>query len=205
VILLAVVGPAAARTITLTADDCDRMAGLSPKSPRSSWALVQYSPGTFDTAHQLQLYQGHALLMRFPLDQIPKGQRITKAELTVKVDHVDGAPLLPVRRVLAEWGHGVCHLYRMTYPEKIAWSQPGGQGAAADRAHKDTAVIHAKAIGEYTIDVTEDVELWYTGAAANRGWIFAIESGYSLFMPSPYSPARDGGKQWKLRITYEPQ
>jgi len=205
VLLLVPAGRAGARTITLTAEDCDRMAGITAKSPRSSWAFTQYATGAYDTFLQLQLYQGMAVLMRFPLTEIPKGQRITKAELIVTVTHVDSAPKLYIRRLLAEWGHGVCHQYRLTYPEKVPWTQPGAQGAATDRAHKDSAVIHAQAAGEYTADVTEDVELWYTGGAANQGWIMAIETGFSLSLPSPYSAHSASPKQWKLRITYEPQ
>src|SRR5687768_6543262 len=84
--------PAAARTITLTAEDSDRAAVLSDKAPRVSWASFRAAAGVFDTTHELQMYREHALLLRLPLDKIPKGQRITKAELTVRASNVDGAP-----------------------------------------------------------------------------------------------------------------
>jgi hypothetical protein len=204
-VVLVLAGPLAARTITLTAEDCDRMACTTAKSPRSSLAFCQMAPGVFDTAHELQLYQGMALLIRFPLDAIPKGQRITKAELTVRATNLDGNPKLHVCRVLAEWGAGVCHRYRMTYPQKLEWATPGARGAATDRAARDTALIQVQAKTEYTVDVTEDIELWYTGAAPNRGWVMDMEGGYSLYLPSPYSPLKGSAKEWKLRITYEPQ
>ena len=63
--------------------------------------------------------------------QIPKGQRVTKAELTLQVQHVDGKARLRLRRLQAEWGAGVCHQYRMVHPKKLEWSQPGAQGTPA--------------------------------------------------------------------------
>ena len=197
--------PLAARTITLTADDCDRMAVTAPQAPRASWAATRLAPGVLDTAHQLQLYQGMTFLLRFPLDKIPKGQRITKAELTLKADFKDGEPKLLLGRVLADWGPGVCHLYCRTLPKRIEWAQPGGRGSATDVANKPSATVKVGALGEYTLDVTEDVELWYTGAAVNRGWALWQEGGYAVYFPSPYNPHSGSGKQWKLRITYEPQ
>lgn len=194
-----------ARTLTLTAEECDQIAVLSAKAPRLSWASCQHGPGIYDAAYQLQMFKDVTLLMRFPLQRIPKNQRITKAELTVKVEHKDSNPKLHMRRLLVEWGPGVCHLYRMTEPRKVKWQEPGARGVATDRANRDSAVFDVAATGEYTVDVTEDVELWYTGAVPNQGWIFTMEAGFALYLPSPYAPANGGGKQWKLRITYEPQ
>jgi hypothetical protein len=110
-----------------------------------------------------------------------------------------------LRRVLAEWGPGVCHLYRMTVPKKVAWAQPGGRGGATDLANKESASVLVQALGEYTLDVTEDVELWYTGGAANRGWCFWQEGAYAIYFPPPYNPHGVSAKSWKLRITFEPQ
>ena len=198
-------GPAAARTITLTAEDCDRAAVLSEKAPRLSWAVFQAAPGVYDTTGSLQVFRDITVLLRFPLDAIPKGQRITKATLTVRASHVDGGPKLLVRRVLADWGTGVCHSYRRAAPEKVGWAVPGGRGDATDRAAKVSATFHFSAAGEQTVDVTEDVELWYTGAAANHGWLMALDAGHAVYLPSPYAPGTEGPKQWKLQITYEPQ
>jgi hypothetical protein len=203
---LLLASPVDARTITLTADDCDQMAVLSPKVPRLGWAAIQANVGVYSAENSLQLFPDMSLLMRFSLRAIPKDQRITKAELTIPTDYVAGKPDLSVRRLIAEWGIGVCHLYRQTYPQKVEWTQPGGRGAATDRHNKDSAVFHIEKIGNHTVDVTEDVELWYTKAVANRGWILAIENQSGPFYsPSPYSPRYNSGKLWKLQITFEPQ
>src|SRR5262249_4616777 len=140
-LVLLAVSPLAARTITLTAEDCDMMAVLSPQAPRSSWAATRLSPGVVDASQGLQMDQNMTLLMRFPLTKIPKGQRITKAELTFKAEYLDGKPKMHLRRVLAEWGPGVCHLYRRTVPKKVAWAQPGGRGGATDLANKESASV----------------------------------------------------------------
>lgn len=195
-----------ARTITITAEDCDQMACISAHAPRLSWAMAPPTGGVFSTMAQLQWNNKIALLMRFPLQElIPKDQRITKAELTIQCSYVAGSPEVHVRRLLAEWGPGVCHEHRMTYPKKVPWDQPGGRGGATDRVVKDTAVFKFPKVGEYTVDVTEDIELWYTGAATNRGWIMTLEPDGNVYLPSPYSPPLQGGKQWKLQITFEPR
>jgi hypothetical protein len=202
----ALAGPLPAKTLTLTAEDCDRMAVLSAKLPRASWAAVLVAQSTYNTESQLQLWPDMAVLLRFPLDTIPKDQRITKAELTVACEYVAGTPAVSVRRLLAEWGHGACYQYRMTYPEKLEWAKPGGRGASTDRAARDSAVFKIGAVGEHTVDVTEDIDLWYTGAVANRGWILAIENQSGpAYLASPYAPHYGGGKKWKLRITFEPK
>ena len=195
-----------ARTITLTAEDCDEMAAISSLAPRLSWVMGP-NYGYYNPQPGLYWTSPIALLMRFPIkESIPKGQRITKAELTIASTYVSGAPEVELRRILAEWGAGVSHQYRMTYPKKIEWAQPGGRGNATDRSNKRTASLKIDKIGAYTMDVTEDVELWYTGAAPNRGWIFTVENeGHVAYFSSPYSPQFSGGKQWKLQITFEPQ
>ena len=209
VILLLTASSLSGRTITLTAEDCDEMACINANAPRLSWALINPGPGVFNTQPQFHWNSKLALLMRFPVKEIiPKGQRVTKAELTIVGSYIaGGTPEVHVRRVLAEWGTGVCHQYRMTYPQKIEWAQPGGRGAASDRANKDTAVFKFAKIGVQTMDVTEDIELWYTGGAANRGWIMTMEQdGTHIYTPSPYTvPHIGGAKQWKLQITFEPQ
>ena len=194
-----------ARTITLTGDDSDQMAIISAKVPRASWAAMLAAAKVYNTESQVHFYNDMAILIRFPLTAIPKGQRITKAELTIASDYVAGKPEIQVRRMLAEWGTGVCHQYRLTHPKKIEWAQPGGRGAATDRAAKPTAVFRFEKASEQTVDVTEDVELWYTGAAANRGWILTEETAGAAYLAAPYSPHHNNGKRWKLQITYEPQ
>ena len=49
------------------------------------------------------------VLMRFPFkDLIPSGQRITRAELTIAPVYIAGVPEISIRRIIAEWGNGVC-------------------------------------------------------------------------------------------------
>lgn len=205
--LLLLAGSLSARTITITALDCDEMAIIGPHAPRLSWAITQASPGIFDTQQYLNYSSSMAILMRFPIDQlIPKGQRITKAELVIAPTYVAGESQFHVRRILAEWGNGVCHQYRMVHPKKLEWAQPGGRGAGSDRSNKSTAMVKIPKVGEYTLDVTEDIELWYTKAAANRGWIMNIDNeGCHLYFHSPYAPHYGHGKLWKLQVTFEPQ
>jgi hypothetical protein len=201
--------PLPARTITLTAEDADQMAAIAAFAPRLSWVTTQPgNGGVFNTQPHLYWNSKIAVLIRLPFNElIPKGQRVTKAELTLNAHYIAGTePKVTVRRILAEWGIGVCHQYRIAYPKKIEWTQPGGRGAATDRAARDSAVFKFAKIGEQTVDLTEDVELWYTGAAANRGWIFTMETdGEHVYMPSPYAPHANGPKQWKWQITYEQQ
>jgi hypothetical protein len=57
--------------------------------------------------------------------------------------------------------------------------------------------------GEVTMNVTQDVELWYSGAAPNHGWILTAEDA-DLFLRMS-SPFWGSPKGWKLRITFEPE
>jgi hypothetical protein len=199
-LMFAATGSVSARTVTFTADDCDMMAVISEAQPRLSWAPIQMGPGVYDTYNQIQLYPNMAALMRFPVDKIPKGQRITKAELSVPVDYLASTKELHVRRILAEWGTGVCHNYRMMFPKKLEWAKPGGRGITSDRANKISAVFKLEKAGVQTADVTEDIELWYTGAVPNRGFVISLDEGV-VYMTSFYP----NGGNWKLQITYEPQ
>ena len=72
------------RTITVTDLDCRRMAMISSEAPRSSWAGLQSSTGEFSNYYG-ELYSTGAVLIQFPLDRIPAGQRITNAELIIPV------------------------------------------------------------------------------------------------------------------------
>ena len=205
--LAAAVNPLSARTITLTAVDCDKMAVISAKTPRLGWACLMVNNGAYYAETQVQLYNDMAILMQFSLAKIPKDQRITKAEFTMPVNYLAGTKCeVSVRRLLADWGNGVCHQYRRTTPEKVEWAKPGGRGASTDRHNKDTGVFVIEKVGDFTIDVTEDVELWYTSAAPNRGWILTIETASGpVYTASPNGPLTGGSKSWKLNITYEPR
>ena len=81
--LLAAVHACSARTITLTTNDCDQLAVISAKVPRLGWACQLMSPGVYAVYNQIQLYPDMAVLLRFPLDRIPRDQRITKAEFYI--------------------------------------------------------------------------------------------------------------------------
>ena len=207
-LFLVIVEALSARTITLTGEDLDEMAVLSAKTPRQSWASMLSATGVNNAEGSVLFFSDMAILLRFPVDQvIPKGQRITKAELSLEAYYLGGTlSEIHVRRLLAEWGTGVCHQYRMTYPKKIEWTQAGGRGGGTDRANKDTGVFKIPKVGEYTVDVTEDIDLWYTGGAVNRGWILAIEQNTGpVYLYAPYGPHDGASKKWKLQITFEPR
>lgn len=207
--VLLLMTPLWARTITVTAEDCDQMACISANAPRLSWAMINAAPGVFNAQPQFQFSSKQALLIRFPITEIvPKEHRITKAEFSIAPNYLAGAAAhVHVRRLVAEWGTGVCQQFRMTHPQKLEWAQPGGRGAGTDRSAKDSAVFKIAKIGEHTVDVTEDVELWYTGGAVNRGWILTLEKdGEHIYLPAPYTSVQHGGgKAWKMQLTFEPK
>jgi hypothetical protein len=198
--------PALGRTIVITDEDCENIAMISPEAPRLSWAAFESSPGVFST-HAVQFIPNRAFLIRYPLDRIPKKQRITKAELVIPVNYLAGEPRLEVRRVLADWGAGVCYTYRKTSPKKFKWAKAGGRGVSTDVTLKPTAVAKLTETGPKTVNVIADVELWYTGGAVNRGWVLRLvkSDGLMAQMLSPLSPFLPGQGKWKLRITYEPR
>jgi hypothetical protein len=193
--------PLSARTITLTDEDSDRMAQICEQAPRSSWAGIEWAGGVFSNT-TTDLTPSRAFLIRFPLDEIPKDQRITKAELTIPVGYAPGEPKIMVRRIVASWGAGVSWTYRQTGAKKVEWTSPGAKGGGKDRVNKPTATAKA-VVGEVNVNLTEDVELWYSGLANNEGWIFTVDS--SDGMARLNSPAWYSAGTWKLRITFEPK
>ncbi len=203
VMLAALVAPVSAKTIILTDVDCERMGFIQAGAPRWSWGGYDVSTSSQSTA-QFYMYSDRAFLICFPLEKIPKGQKILKAELSfTSILQTPGEQKLHLRRMLAPWGVGVCWQYASMRPKKVEWAKPGGQGSGTDRAAKASAVVRTTEAGEKTVNVTEDVELWYTGAAANHGWMLTMED------PEVYvslnSPVWSGRGTWKLRITYEPE
>jgi hypothetical protein len=205
VFFLAFAAPAWARTIVLTDQDCEQMAAISADAPRMSWAATIYGTATEYSNHVIDLVPKQAFLIRYPLESIPKGQRITRAEWIVPYMQVSPAAgvRMQVRRLLKEWGPGVSHTYRMIRPQRAEWHTPGARGLGQDRAAKATATATAKGVGEQLFNVTEDVELWYTGAAPNYGWILTAED-QDVFVRLR-SPFYGYPKSWKLRITFEPE
>jgi hypothetical protein len=187
----------------LTDEDCEQMAVISAEAPRLSWAAYEVTPGEFYTVF-IDLFPQRSFLIRYPLERIPKGQKITHAEwvLSVQTFSPAGGQRVSVRRLLAEWGPGVNHRDRMLRPKPVPWAVPGARGAA-DRAAKPSALVRVTTAGEQVVNVTEDVELWYSGAAVNHGWVLTTddEQGYVRLN----SPLWTGPGASKLRITYEPE
>jgi hypothetical protein len=194
-----------ARTIVITDEECARMALISADHPRLSWATRDIEPGVSTTRYELPLDRGRAFLICYPLDKIPKGQRIVRAELVIPLYADLGEQQLQVRRVVGDWGAGVCHEYRMVRPKKVAWTRPGARDPVADARPSATVRVRA-GTKEQVVNVTEDVELWYTGAAPNQGWLIRTEfDDGQISCHSPLSDFPLGYGRWKLSITYEPE
>lgn len=235
--------PAPARTIKLDARHCDRMAVLSNTAPMHGWAapaghrccFSAVQPRSGHSWHHssrwgstlvndlIQINPERRFLISFALkDVIPEGHRVVHAQLTLPITYApENEPRFYLWRILLDWGPGVCHLYRTTHPEPVAWTSPGATGLSSDRATHPTDIVRLPPsviqflgrgrlnqwsrdkIREVSINVTEDVELWHSGAAENNGWLFTVEDpGVSIEM---LSPAWDGRDRWTLRITHEPE
>lgn len=191
------------RTLTLEGEHIERMAAITNESPLLSWPGDKPSEAK-PSAEFISLAQGRSFLFCFSLSAIPQGQRIIQAELLVPVTDYHGATVrFFLWRMLADWGDGVCHLYRTVSPQQLAWTRPGARGYASDRAARPSAIVRLNEKGSQAINVTEDLELWYAGAAANKGWLFTVEDlGSQVQLLSPRGA---GARSWKLRITYEPK
>jgi hypothetical protein len=191
-----------ARTIEFTDEDADRLAIIAAEAPRFGWAANEVGAGHYATDNLL-LRQGAAVLIRVPLDRIPKGQRITKAEWVTRVTYAyQNEPQLYAWRLIGDWGAGACHDFRTTKPKPVKWSEPGARGTASDRAEEPTAVVAARTNEDARFNVTRDVELWYTGGAPNAGWMFSVEQEVQVRLNPPAYATRGS---WKLRVTYEPK
>ncbi len=203
-LLILMSSTASAKTIVLTDADCELMAAISEDAPRMSWAAVVNANGEYGN-HQIDLTPKTSFLIRYPLERIPPGQRITKAEWMVPYVQVypPTGVRVQVRRILQGWGAGVSHQYRITRPNRLEWHTPGALGLGQDRAVKATAAASIQGAGEHTFNVTEDVELWYSGTVPNFGWQITTDEAMGWFRT--HSLFWNGAKQWKLRITYEPQ
>jgi hypothetical protein len=202
--LVVLAGPARCRTLVLeAAETADRMAAIAEDAPLMGWAAYMPWPEIY-YGGALDLQQGRGFLLRFPLAAIPKGQRITNAELIFTVHLTSGPePRLYVWRLVADWGVGACYQYRMTRPKPVEWAVPGARGSSVDRAVRPTAVSRIQGPGEQVVNVTEDVEIWCAGAAPNQGWLITVEDPGVLVRAA--CPLYDPASQWKLRVTYEPE
>lgn len=203
VLLIGVPLLAQARTIVLDAQQVDQMAAIHEQAQRLSWAAYTPRAGQFDTIW-LNLNTEGRFLIRFDFSQIPEGQRITHAELSLPITLVTGTdPRLFLWRMQADWGVGVCHAYRMTQPKLLPWGMAGAKAPGRDRALTPSATLRITAPGRQEINVTEDVSLWYMEAAPSRGWMLSVEDeGANMRLPLP---GYDAANVWRLLITYEPQ
>ena len=195
---------APARTIMLTDLDTVKIAAIHAEFPTSSWAGWNYGDGHFANAN-LSASHDSAVLIQFPLDRVPKGQRIVNAELFVPTvyAYISSPSNVMIWRLLAPWGLGVSHRYRQARPEKVPWAAPGGRGPGVDRALAPTRAVRVSP-GPFTLrfDVTSDIQFWYQGAAPNYGWIITMEEDVGV--AAIVNPLASPGN-YTLRITYEPQ
>jgi hypothetical protein len=178
------------------------MAQIAEEAPRSSWASAEVGTGVFVNSI-IDLTPNRAFLIRFPIDEIPKDQKITKAELSFGVSLAPNEQKIQVRRIIGSWGAGVSWQYRRTGAKKLEWAAPGAKSGGKDRVTKPTATARASGATEITLNLTEDVELWYAGAAKNEGWLFSVDAPDGFVRMT--SPTWTAAGSWKLRITYEPK
>jgi hypothetical protein len=196
--LLSLAAPLHARTITLSTESLDAFAALSESNTINGWACYNYDYARYAGA-SLGGGPQTSYILRYSLDSIPKGMRITHAEWTIA--HNVSSAHVNVWRLLADWGLGVCYDYRATYPKKVEWSVAGAKGKSTDRATNPTVTGQFVNGQLLTVNVTQDVEMWYSGAAPNRGWLITFDS-FALL----HSAVQDGHRaKWQLVITYEPE
>lgn len=198
--------PARARTVDLLDEDCERIAVLSSAAPKLGWAVNEWPHRTcYTTTLNITLRTGSAVLICFPLDKIPKGQRIRSAELQIPVWGCEGAGRITVRRVLGNWGAGVSHQYRMIRPKPVEWAKPGARGVGTDCATKPTVTLDVTDKGHKAVNVFKDVEMWYNGDAANHGWLItADDRGTNISLMCPVSDYPEGRGVWKLSVEFVP-
>jgi len=192
-----------AETVILDGRDIDRVAAIADVAPKMSWAMWEYATGQFNNGGAA-IAPGRSLLLRYSLDKIPPGQRITHAEWILPIATVSGSEVrFYIWRMLGEWGPGESHLYRTAVPKPVEWVRPGARGLSSDRATRPSEIVRVEALGERVINVTEDMEIWYTRSALNTGWILTIEDPANIVQFAATPMARP--ELWRLRITYEPE
>jgi len=187
-------------------DFVDRFACLIEEAPLASHVTHESgaNTGVFGSS-VVVLNSSRSVMVRYDISAIPRGMRITNAELEIPVTYFTPADArFFVYRVLQDWGQGTSYKYRLRTPEqKIEWASPGARGGSSDRATGATASYRVKKAGKIILNVTSDVEMWYTKTAQNFGWLFAIEELGSTVMFT--SPTYHGSEPWRLRVTYEPE
>lgn len=202
--VLHIAGAAEAVTIELRASQMVGFAVVCKAAPRLSWAGFTYRPGTY-TSSQISADPSRTILARYDLSEIPGDMRITSATWVLPLAEKSKVQSqLQVWRALADWGAGVCYLYRTTRPEPAPWHTEGGRGVGTDRAVRPSAVVVTNSDrDELHVNVTQDVELWHSGIEPNNGWMISVDAGHPPVLLQ--SPLRTGETDWVLRITYEPQ
>ncbi|NQU10728.1 hypothetical protein HQ590_08060 [bacterium] len=202
-LLLWSAGLASARTLTLTDREATGGASINAHNPRAGWAGWEHGAGWFQD-EPLAVTSEAAVLFRWSLAQIPPGQRIINAELSLPTNCPYPNQRIYVWRLLQDWGLGVCHLFRQVRPQKLEWAKPGARGLGVDRAVQPSRVVPLEVGGrDIRVDVTRDVQLWYGGLAKNHGWLVTGEDENQWVQM--YSPFYQGVGRWRLRVTYEPK
>ncbi|MCE9592305.1 MAG: hypothetical protein K8S99_17500 [Planctomycetes bacterium] len=201
--LLGAASAARAETVILNGSNVDKVAAIADVAPRMSWALWEYATGRFNNGG-IGVSPGRSVLMRYSLASIPAGQRITHAEWIIPVLTTEGVePRFYFWRVLGDWGPGVSHLYRSVFPQRVEWTRPGARGQSSDRATRPSEIVRVESLGDRVVNVTEDIEIWYTKSSPNNGWIITIEDpAVSVRFNGTPMTSPDN---WKLRVTYEPE
>ena len=80
---------------------------------------------------------------------------------------------------------------------------PGAAAPGLDRAAKPTVSVRLPAANTTVVNVTQDVEMWYSQRARNEGWIVTTDQPNCMVRLN--SPSFIGASTWILRITYEPE
>ncbi len=188
-------------------DYVDQFAYLAEEAPlasHASWEVSGANTGVW-SSHIAVASNNHSILIHYDISSIPKGMRITNAELVLPIYTYSPADTrFFIYRVLADWGNGASYKYRYNTPEKkVPWSMPGARGGSTDRATGSTASARVKAAVPVTLNVTSDIEMWYTKAAPNNGWMITVEEPSA--MVAFYSHLYSAYAPWTLRVTYEPE
>lgn len=162
----------------------------------------------------------------FSLASIPAGQVIESATLQLGIIPNPGDSTLfvngysiDVHRLLVSWieGDGLTGANSgttgITWNSRdkggtlANWAVPGALGLGSDRVATPTATVGAANVtaGILSVDVTSDVDAWYTGDASNFGWVLdsttVQEGSYAGF----YSRNNEFASiQPTLVVTYSP-
>jgi hypothetical protein len=131
-------------------------------------------------------------LLRFSLANIPAGQTIQSATLRLTIDSTGGGGqhTNDFYRLVASWveGNGVTGTGSgtsgVTWDSRdkagtlANWTVPGASGSGTDRAASPSfTVLPSDITGSVLLkDATTDVQAWYTGSAANNGWLIQAQN-----------------------------